>query len=320
MKEEGRSVTNTFVRIVAQGSWSLTPIPHPRPWIVRVVAGSTTITSKSNGSMLVADAGDYVVVPDGSQVIVADRAGRKPFTRHTIAPQGLARYGSNGPLTELMVIRASSSIAHLSAFADVPPPAFRLDVDSGTAAAFEAAFGLLEHERDRAQPGAEMVTSRLAEVLTMHALRAGAADDGPPNLLRLLQHPQLAQVAQAMYDDLARPWTVASLAREARMSRTSFAAAFRSTSGESPLGLLRQWRIRHAQRLLRETSLTLSEIAGFVGYESAPSFSRAFVNQEGVKPGAWRGTARGMTSQQIQMDSPSQVLSQSPRYEAAGSR
>jgi transcriptional regulator GlxA family with amidase domain len=96
-----------------------------------------------------------------------------------------------------------------------------------------------------------------------------------------------------MQDGLSRPWTVASLAREARMSRAAFAASFREATGESPLGMLRRWRLCEAKRLLRETGLTLTEIALRVGYESAPALSRAFSRQENIAPGEWRRQTPG---------------------------
>ena len=72
------------------------------------------------------------------------------------------------------------------------------------------------------------------------------------------------------------------------MSRSAFAAAFKTRTGDTPLGYLTSWRIYRAKTLLGDTELNLHEIAGRVGYDAAAAFSRAFVRHEGTSPGAWR--------------------------------
>jgi AraC-like DNA-binding protein len=55
---------------------------------------------------------------------------------------------------------------------------------------------------------------------------------------------------------------------------------------------LTQWRMHLAGRWLREDKLGIGEVAARFGYESEPSFSRAFKRYMGVSPGAAR---RGAT-------------------------
>ena len=44
---------------------------------------------------------------------------------------------------------------------------------------------------------------------------------------------------------------------------------------------------------IRESSETIAQIAGTVGYESESTFSRAFAREMGVAPGAWRSGNAG---------------------------
>lgn len=64
--------------------------------------------------------------------------------------------------------------------------------------------------------------------------------------------------------------------------------------GCSVMGYVAAWRANLACRLLRESRLSLGQVAGRVGYESLLAFSRAFKAQLGQAPGAWRSarTAR----------------------------
>lgn len=58
--------------------------------------------------------------------------------------------------------------------------------------------------------------------------------------------------------------------------------------GCSVMRYVAAWRANVACRLLQASSLGLGEIAGRVGYESLPAFSRAFKSQVGQAPASWR--------------------------------
>ena len=87
-------------------------------------------------------------------------------------------------------------------------------------------------------------------------------------------------------------WTVDALAAAVALSPSRFAARFRQTTGQSVMGYVARWRINLACRMLRDSMLTLTEIAHRVGYDSLPAFSRAFKVQLGLAPATWRTAHR----------------------------
>ncbi len=95
-----------------------------------------------------------------------------------------------------------------------------------------------------------------------------------------------------MHRQPERDWRVETLAREIGMSRSGFSARFTALVGESVLQYLTGLRMQLAHRELRETSDTLSRIAGRVGYQSEPAFNRAFKRVMGMPPGAVRKLKR----------------------------
>ena len=84
------------------------------------------------------------------------------------------------------------------------------------------------------------------------------------------------------------PHTVESLAALAGMSRSAFARTFLEAFGRTPIDYVRDVRLRRGARLLHRGDLSVSEIAGRVGFASRSHFSRAFRDQFGCSPAKFR--------------------------------
>ncbi len=114
--------------------------------------------------------------------------------------------------------------------------------------------------------------ARLAEMLFVEAVR-GHIVTLPGNAtgwLVALRDPSLSRVLSALHLQPARAWTAEELAKEACLSRSAFAERFTSAVGLPPMSYLTRWRMLLAgQRLVRESSDTLAQVAATVGYESS---------------------------------------------------
>jgi AraC-like DNA-binding protein len=104
----------------------------------------------------------------------------------------------------------------------------------------------------------------------------------------LFEDPRLARAASAVCSDLARPWSVPTMARIAAMSVAHFARKFREASGQTPTDWLRDQRIERAAWLMLSSDRSLSEIALDVGLASGSRLTEAFRRARGVSPSAWR--------------------------------
>jgi AraC-like DNA-binding protein len=82
--------------------------------------------------------------------------------------------------------------------------------------------------------------------------------------------------------------SLADLARECELSRSHFARAFRATTGLPPHKWLLTRRVEMAQELLRDSRLTLKEIAIRCGFTDQSHFTRVFSKLMHVSPGDWR--------------------------------
>jgi AraC-like DNA-binding protein len=156
--------------------------------------------------------------------------------------------------------------------------------------ALEHTLALLFAETEQVRCGQRLLANRLFEVLLLQLLRwllDHPEESGmPAGLLNGLSHPQLAKALVALHEQPGEAWTLPRMAECAGMSRSAFAACFKSHVGEGPAEYLAQWRLSIAQARLRQGS-PLKAVAEDLGYSSASALSRVFAQKVGVAPRDW---------------------------------
>ncbi|CAD6546181.1 AraC family transcriptional regulator [Paraburkholderia metrosideri] len=143
---------------------------------------------------------------------------------------------------------------------------------------------LVREESREQRPAREVVLARLLEVLLIEALRSMAGTNASPGLVRGLSDDRLAIAIRGMHENPTRAWTVAELAKEAALSRSTFFERFNRAVGVAPMEYLLAWRMALAKDLLRRNGGRVAEIAQRVGYSSASTFSVAFTRHVGRPP------------------------------------
>ncbi|WP_166355904.1 AraC family transcriptional regulator [Phytoactinopolyspora limicola] len=145
---------------------------------------------------------------------------------------------------------------------------------------------LLIAEIDRDAPGQQAILDRLLDLALLSTLREWFTrpEASPPPWYRALGDSTVGGALRALHDEPAKPWTVASLAREAGVSRATFARRFGELLGEPPMAYLTGWRLGLAADLLHRTDATVEAIARQVGYSSAYALSAAFKRHFGTRP------------------------------------
>lgn len=154
--------------------------------------------------------------------------------------------------------------------------------------AVDTLLTMLMREARAGHPGVDALLDRLGEALFILAIRAVMNEHPRTNFLAALADRQLSRALHALHADPAAPWTLAALARTAGMSRAVFARRFLRATGVTPLTYLTRWRIQLARDWLKESGLSMLEIAARAGYSSEAAFSRAFKRETGAPPGACR--------------------------------
>jgi transcriptional regulator GlxA family with amidase domain len=107
-----------------------------------------------------------------------------------------------------------------------------------------------------------------------------------PDLLR-----RLLRAKDRMDASSHEEWPVARLARVSGVSQAHFARSFKQAFGLPPHRYLLTRRIERAQSMLRDTNMSVTEIAFHTGWCSLGTFGRTFRDVSGDSPGEAR--ARG---------------------------
>jgi AraC-like DNA-binding protein len=242
--------------------------------------------------------GDLAVLPLGHAHALRDqpRSTTEPFdelARCAERPDSIVMHidvGRRGPETTFITGAFVLDDPLAKPILATLPPVIRMTPDGeGAVPSFLENIRFITCEVEQGRPGSELVLLRMADVLFIQILRACLArfpDDGG-GFLGALRDPSTAAALAAMHRHPEAPWTVASLAKEAGVSRSVFAARFTQLVGEPPLGYLTRLRMQKAAGLLREGA-TLAKASRMTGYASEASFSHAFRQWAGVAPGAWR--------------------------------
>ena len=182
--------------------------------------------------------------------------------------------------------------------ADVLPPLIHVQAASRQATALRWLLDQLVHERAADLPGARLASEQLAQLVFVQILRAHLETSGAQaaGWLRAIGDRRIAPALRLMHRDPARAWRLEELAKAAAMSRTTFAAHFKSVAGTAPLTYLTEWRIRLAEKALRDESPRVSALAHALGYASESAFSNAFKRVNGSSPKHYRRSAKAQVA------------------------
>ncbi|MGE8506867.1 MAG: helix-turn-helix transcriptional regulator [Paraburkholderia terricola] len=121
----------------------------------------------------------------------------------------------------------------------------------------------------------------------MGSSEAGADALQAPALLR-----RLLRARDRMDAASHEAWPVKRLAAVSGVSEAHFARSFKQAFGIPPHRYLLTRRIEQATTLLRDTELSITEIAFATGWESLGTFGRTFHDITGRSPSAMRVEAR----------------------------
>jgi AraC-like DNA-binding protein len=287
--------SSLFVRMCARAPWAISFDTGGQARLVVVAKGRGWFTRVGYPPVVVRT-GDCLIIRQGVEGILGDAPDRVAVPCWQIADQVTGEtvaFGGDGDACEFFSTLFTFDHAAGEPLSALLPAVVHVAMPASEAGRM---VSILEHigaEEAQGSLGSAYVVGRFLDVLFIQAIRTWAASDRnmPEGWLAGLSHRRLTQTLQRIHADLAHPWTLEELARDAAMSRSSFAALFKSVLGVPALTYITTWRIYRA-KLMLAAGHSIAAAAGQTGYGTDIALSRAFKAATGVAPGRWRRERR----------------------------
>jgi len=138
-------------------------------------------------------------------------------------------------------------------------------------------------------PGYSATASHLADLMFTSFLRSWIASDGNTGKgwLTAISDPQIGRVLAHVNARPMAKWTVATMASEAKMARSTFARRFSELLAQPPMDYVLGIRLSAARDLMLSRRLSVGELAEHAGYQSERAFRTAFARRYGKSPRAY---------------------------------
>lgn len=167
----------------------------------------------------------------------------------------------------------------------IASPDFRFAFhDAFVSACIEAMLG----EARMPGPKSEEFIRSVTDSVVLHVLRSSSA---PISCAAPKPSDQVERTLALIESSLSKGLSLEELAEEAGVSRSHFARRFRAETGFSPHRYQSQQRIEKAKLMLRESRLSLVDIAIELGFCSQSHFTQVFRALAGMTPRRFREMA-----------------------------
>lgn len=289
--------SSLYCRAIMRAPWGLSISRRAVASFHVVTAGTGWLSVEGADAPVLLSEGDLVILPHGHAHTLTDQPGTPVIRLEDLEPADAAEVagvfsgGGGGAVTTLVCgeLRFEDYPTH-PLFSILPPCMHLRSQHSRSAPPLRTLVRLVRTEASESRLAADMVITRLSEVLFIQAVRAqlDAMSDSAAGWLGALADPQIGQAMALIQRQPEEPWTVESLAGRVGLSRSAFSAKFRRLVGESPMQYITRVRLTRAATLLRTQAAPLTVVATAVGYDSDVAFSKAFKRTFGMAPGAYR--------------------------------
>ncbi|MFI6518072.1 helix-turn-helix domain-containing protein [Spirillospora sp. NPDC050679] len=237
----------------------------------------------------------HLVLPVAGRAVMETRSGGRE-SRHTWVPgrlelgvpgrSVLRRYRGDGAMRSVQVHIPRGTVDAVAGQLGgraVDFEAMAASVASGDPLVEEAV-------RTVGSPGRadDLYAESAASFLAVHLLTRHSRLPAPRTPRR--EDARVRAAVTLMRERLADPITLAGIADEVHLSVYHLVRVFKEATGATPYRYLTRLRIEEAKRLLRDTDLTIAQIASRCGFASPGALSAAFLRHTGARPSAYRNS------------------------------
>lgn len=276
----------------ASGRWAVRFPPPNKLKFFAVLRGQCLLLIDGERRPVFIEAGDVFLLSAPRAFVLASHRDVLPLDAMQVfadRPNAVVAL-SSGDAFFLLGGHVQLDAARGGLLSQVLPPLIHVRADAPQATVLHWLLDQLVREREAALPGASVATAQLAQLMFVQILRVHLAETKPlqAGFLRAMSDARIAPALRLLHGEPGRAWHLEELARAAAMSRTTFAVYWKSVAGITPLAYLTEWRMRLAERALREEDTSIAALAQTLGYTSESAFSHAFKRVIGIAPRNYR--------------------------------
>jgi len=252
------------------------------------------------GKAILLEHGDLIIIPHGARHTLSDPLDVEAKTvDQVVSESGFTGRGAlvfggldTGHETQLICGHFAFDRGASHILIDTLPRSIHIkDYGQVSPGWLDDTLKIIGAEAGRSQLGSDLIALKLSEIIFTQSIRQYLAREGRDRRgLAGFGNPHIRQALEAIHQEPANAWTVASLARIAGLSRTAFSAKFSELTTHTPLGYLTSWRMQLARRMLVDSDVPIIEVAARTGYQSEASFGRVFKRQFDLPPARYRNS------------------------------
>ncbi|BCL38440.1 AraC family transcriptional regulator [Nostoc sp. MS1] len=147
----------------------------------------------------------------------------------------------------------------------------------------------LKSELEFGGMGGQLMVESLTTTLCVHLLRRYATRKlNLPEYKGGLSQAQVRYVMAFIEEHLEQDLSLDVIANLVQLSPHYFASLFKQTVGQSPHQYVLHSRIERSKQLLKQSELTISQVAQLIGFQNQSHFTTAFGRIVGCTPKAYR--------------------------------
>lgn len=239
-----------------------------------------------------------VQLEEGGLVLLSGNHAFQTYTSKTVSPLSAYDVLLSVPVGHTAVLNGGGHVIGMGGFFEFEvayaerllnelPPLIHIK-SNASGNRMRWAIEQLMSELRQPEIGGELLATHLAQMLLIQGLRLHIVNSTQGvGWLYGLRDPRLHAALSAFHKTPEARWTLQNLAEIAGMSRTSFAAHFKATIGETCMDYLTRWRMTIASHHLAKKGISVSRAAELAGYSSESAFSATFKRVMGRTPSSF---------------------------------
>jgi AraC family transcriptional regulator len=225
------------------------------------------------------------------------RLAGSSLKRRSIQPGDIGIMAKDTPISgrcfapsDVLIVSFSSDLLGAAAADSISGARFELQGLQHTRdRKIRAIVSLLETEMKAGCPTGRLYGEFLGMALAVHLLRQFTVRSSITTDYRGgLPKYRLRHVVDYMQANLSEDNSLEALADLAEVSPFHFCRSFKQSTGQSPHRYILQLRIEEAKRLLKRTTLAISDVANRLGFSDQSHFTMVFRKFVGTTPARWR--------------------------------